>query len=116
LKINESFRQKEYIYNTKASGFFSLISLAPADLFLKLKMVCPYRLVVALITGLAVLYIAAKEFIFVEDESMKKKKKSYKLWDYYTGKWAYDLFTGNQYVQDESTQKEQVKDESTLIN
>jgi hypothetical protein len=66
-------------------------------------MVCPYRVAVALITGLAVLYIAAREFLFdkSEDENQNLKKKKYSWWDYYTGKWAFDLIRGNQYEQEE---------------
>jgi hypothetical protein len=55
-----------------------------------------------LVTALAVFYVAAKEFIWAKEEEeegvTKKVKKTYKWWDYYTGKWAYDALSGNDYV------------------
>jgi len=67
-------------------------------------MVCPFRLVVMLLTALVVVYIAVKEFIWKPDPSEEiRKKKQYKWYDYYTGRWAWETLRGKNFVDDTTT-------------
>jgi hypothetical protein len=47
-------------------------------------------------TLLVIIVIAVKEFLLQPDPELtrQRKTKQYRLWDYYTGKWAYEVLLG----------------------
>lgn len=65
-------------------------------------MVCPFRVFVVILTALTCVYVAVREFLFPKEEGLVvndvdgKKTPKYSLWDYYTGKWTYDILVGKE--------------------